>query len=39
MYTSMIRPHQEYALHVWNPRLIGDLEKIEKVQQSTNKAN
>ena len=33
LYTSMIRPHPEYAVRVWNPRLIGDIERLEKVQR------
>ena len=28
----MIRPHIEYPVQVWNPRLIGDIESLEKVQ-------
>ena len=28
----MIRPHLEYAVQVWNPILIGDIERLEKVQ-------
>ena len=28
----MIRPHLEYAVQVWNPRLISDIERLEKEQ-------
>ena len=28
----MIRPNLEYAVQVRNPRLIGDIERLEKVQ-------
>ena len=32
LYTSMIRPHLEYTVQIWNPRLIGDIERLEKVK-------
>ena len=34
----MIKPHLEYTMQVWNPRLLGDIESLEKVQRRTNKA-
>ena len=37
MYASMIRPHLEYAVQVWNPKLIGDIESLEKVQRRATK--
>ena len=32
LYVSLIRPHLEYAVPVWNPYLRKDIEKIENVQ-------
>ena len=37
MYTFMIRPHLEYAVQVWNPRLLCDIESLEKLQRKTTK--
>ena len=37
LYTSMIRPYLEYTAHIWKPRLIGDIEKLEKVQRRATK--
>ena len=39
----MIRPHLEYAAQVWNPRLLGDIERLDrkstaKCYQNPNKA-
>ena len=33
----MIRPHLEYAVLVRNPRLLGDIESLEKVQRRATK--
>ena len=32
IYVSLIRPHLEYAVPVWNPHLRKDIEKIENLQ-------
>ena len=32
LYVSLIRPHLEYAVPVWNPYLRGDIENLENVQ-------
>ena len=29
---ALIRPHLKYAVQIWNPHLIGDIEKLELVQ-------
>ena len=33
----MIRLHLEYTVQVWNTRLIGDIESLEKVQRRSTK--
>ena len=33
LYTSVIRPHLEYAAPVWSPELIKDISKLENVQK------
>jgi len=33
LYTSLVRPHLEYAVPVWNPYLEGDISTIENVQE------
>jgi len=33
LYTSLVRPHLDYASSVWYPYKIGDREDIEKVQK------
>ena len=33
LYTSLVRPHLDYASSVWCPHKTGDIENVEKVQQ------
>jgi len=32
-YVTMFRPHLDYAFDVWDPHHVGDIVKLEKVQQ------
>ena len=33
LYTTMVRPHLEYAAPVWSPELVKDISKLENVQK------
>ena len=33
LYISLVRPHLEFAVQVWNPTLQTDIDTIEKVQE------
>lgn len=37
LYKALIRPHLEYACSVWNPLLIEDRDKLERVQRRATK--
>ena len=37
LYTSLVRPHLEYANALWCPYKIGDIEVIQKVQKRATK--
>ena len=32
LYVSLVRPHLEFAVPVWNPHLKGDIEELENIQ-------
>ena len=33
LYTTIVRPHLEYAAPVWSPELVKDICKLENVQK------
>ena len=33
LYLCLIRPHLEYAVPVWNPYLVKDIQKLESIQR------
>ena len=38
LYQSLVRPHIDYAVSVWNPSLKQDIKLIEKVQERATKS-
>ena len=37
LYTSLVRPHLDYASNIWNPYLLEDMRTIEKIQRRATK--
>ena len=37
LYTSLVRPHLEFASTAWNPYLKGDIEALERIQRKATK--
>ena len=37
LFTSMVRPHLEYANIIWGPHFIGDIRAVELVQKRATK--
>ena len=37
MYKLYVRPHLEYCVELWSPRFVGDISKMEKVQNKMTK--
>ena len=37
MWKLYVRPHLEYCVEVWNPKALGDINKMEKVQNKMSK--
>ena len=33
LYTTIVRPHLEYATPVWSPEFVKDISKLENVQK------
>ena len=37
LFTGLIRPHVEYAVHTWSPYMRKDVERVERVQRRATK--